>query len=134
MGIDYSLWAMLFVIATSLAPSSSRTLTFENEAQPGQTAVWTREGTQWELRLNGRPAGSFRVEGVDVVHTLSPGEQRRYSLHQLVEPVGPQDRQAVLRGPFENRRLRIERGSSGIRLIDRERRVLPASLRLVIGR
>lgn len=129
MGPDFSFFALLLLLAQSLAPQASQELTWVNGDHPDQTITFRRDGDAWDLTVNGHAMGRLQREVGAIVLQQEGGEPTRFETSQLADPVRPDARTARLRGSFAGTTLRIERGS-GIRLVDPQRAVLGTSLRL----
>lgn len=129
MGPDFSFFALLFLLAQSLAPQATQELTWINGDHPDQMITFRRSGDGWDLTVNDHDMGRMhRHDGAIVLHQEG-GEPRRFALTELADPVRANARAARLRGSFEGTTLRIDRGS-GVRLVDPRRVVLGTSLRL----
>ena len=87
MGFDYAFFALLFAVATTLAPADAREVTLVNGAHPDETLVWTRgEDARWALTVNGRDVGHFRRDGAMVVHETGQRAPDRFPIASLVDP------------------------------------------------
>jgi len=125
---DYSFFALLFMLASSLAPDATAELTWVNGSHAEQTITWTPEGQGWELHVNGREIGVFQRDGDAIVHHTGQGEPRRFPIAQLAEPIGRDAAQVTLRGSFAPTVLRVQRTGQQVTLVDRSRELLRAQL------
>src|SRR5688572_20258953 len=84
--MDYSFFALMFLIASALAPQGARELTLQNMRHPEQSIVWTRQADgAYAMRLNERDVGAFRRDDTSVVHTTGVREPVRFSITELVD-------------------------------------------------
>ena len=74
---DYSFFALLFLLATSLAPDAGAERAWINSRYPEQSITWTPEGEGWAMRVNGREMGIFHLDGDAVVHHTGQGRGDR---------------------------------------------------------
>ncbi len=128
MMLDYSFFALLFLLASSLAPDAAAELTWINGSHREQTITWTPEGAGWEMHVNGREVGIFQRDGDAIVHHTGQGEPQRFPIAQLAAPVARDARQITLRGPFAPQVLNVERAGGGVTLVDPSRELLRARL------
>ena len=131
MAPDLSFFAMLFVLARSLAPGATEALTWVNGAQPDETLTWVAETSGgWELTVNGRELGVFHQRQGAVIHHQPGAAPTRYPLRELVAPVRADARRARLRGRFAPTVLTIDRAEGRPRLEDPSGQLLPIELTL----
>lgn len=125
---DYSFFALLFLLASSLAPDAGAERAWVNSRYPQQSITWTPEGEGWAMRVNGREMGIFHLDGDDVVHHTGQGEPRRFPITALSGPVARDARRIVLRGQFSPTVLAVEREGGQLRLVDSTRELLRVPL------
>jgi hypothetical protein len=134
MMADTSFFALLFLIAQSLAPDARTTLVLENLNHPEQRMEWTRgSGGSWSMRINGREVGSFERAGAEIVHRTSPEDVRRFPIGELAD-AGDLSRTATrieLRGNFARTVLEVRRERGAPVVSDPGRALLLAPLRLI---
>ena len=128
MALDYSFFALLFMLASSFAPDATAELTWVNGSHPEQAITWTPEGQGWELRVNGREVGIFQRDGDAIVHHTGQGPPRRFPFARLAAAVTPDATRVTLRGTFAPGELRVEREGGRVTLIDPGRELLRAPL------
>lgn len=129
---DYSFFALLFLVATSLAPTGATTVTLENTHHPEQRMIWTRgEDGRWAMTINGRDMGHFSREPEAIVHHTGVRAPERFPIRELA------DRRDLRRDALRVRligarapMLRVEREGAALRLVDPTREVLAVPLRL----
>ena len=126
--MDYSFFALLFLLASSLSPDANAELTWVNGSHPEQTISWTPEGDGWELHVNGREVGIFQRDGDAIVHHTGQSEPRRFEIALLAEPIAENARRIRLRGSFAPTVLRVERTAGGVALVDASRELLRTRL------
>ncbi|MEZ4335873.1 MAG: hypothetical protein R3B82_04535 [Sandaracinaceae bacterium] len=100
---DYSFFALLFLLATSLAPDAGAERAWINSRYPEQSITWTPEGEGWAMRVNGREMGIFHLDGDAVVHHTGQGEPHRFPVAALSGPVSRDARRIPLRGRSRRR-------------------------------
>lgn len=125
---DYSFFALLFLLASSLAPNASTERTWVNSRYPEQSISWTREGEGWSMRVNGREIGVFHRHGDAIVHHTGSGPPRSFPIAELAAPPSPGARRAVLRGRFAPTVLTIRRSQGRLELVDPSRELLRVPL------
>ena len=125
---DYSFFALLFLLASSLAPDASAERTWVNGSHPEQTITWTPEGDGWQMRVNGRDIGIFHRTEDAIVHHTGQGEPRRFPIDQLAAPITQNAPRITLRGTFAPRVLTVEREAGRVALVDPSRNLLRARL------
>jgi hypothetical protein len=134
---DFSFFALLFLLAQSLAPDGSARLVLENVRHPEQRMEWTRGGDgQWAMTINERDMGRFERRGADVVHHSGVREAEHFPIAALVD-VSELRRGAEhvrLAGTFAGRRVEIAPDGDGIVLTDPTRALLRTPLRLRASR
>ena len=133
MGFDYAFFALLFAVATTLAPADAREVTLVNSAHPDQSLVWVRgDDARWALTVNGREVGHFRRDGSTVVHETGQGEPDRFPIASLLDPAAlrPDARRVPARGDFAPAVISIEREVGVTRLSDASRALLYVPLLL----
>lgn len=132
--MSYSFFAMLFLVATMIAPPNAQVVTLQNTAHPEQSIEWTRGADgRWAMHLNGRDVGHFRREGGDVIHETGVRDPDRFAEGTLVDPASlrADARELRLRGSFARTTLRVERSGGTVQLVDAARDLLPIPLRLL---
>ncbi|MCA9606582.1 MAG: hypothetical protein KC619_13345 [Myxococcales bacterium] len=125
---DYSFFALLFLLATSLAPDAGAERAWINSRYPEQSITWTPEGEGWAMRVNGREMGIFHLDGDAVVHHTGQGEPHRFPVAALSGPVSRDARRIPLRGRFAPTVLAVERSGDEVRLVDAGRELLRVPL------
>ncbi len=125
---DYSFFALLFLIASALAPNAGAERTWINSRHPEQQIAWTAEGDGWAMRVNGREIGVFHLTADAVVHHTGQGEPRRFPIDALAGAVAPGARRIPLRGRFAPTVLAVERAEGQLRLVDASRELLRVPL------
>jgi hypothetical protein len=131
--LDYSFFALMFLLATSLSPAGAPTVTLENTRHPEQQMIWTRQhDARWAMTINGRDMGQFVREAAAVVHHTGVREAERYAIDQLADrrDLRPGATEVRLMGPSAGRSIRISREDGALRLDDPSRRTLPIPLLL----
>ena len=131
--LDYSFFALLFYIASALAPGATAERTWVNGRHPEQSITWTRGTNGWALTVNGREVGLFRRDGDAIVHdTRTPStpdaEPRRFPIAQLAAHFGPDADRITLRGSFAPATLTVERAGQQVTLSDPSRHLLRTEL------
>lgn len=119
--LDYSFFALLFAIATSLAPASATTVVLENTQHAEQRMEWTRgEDGRWAMLINGRDMGHFARDGSDVVHDTGVRAPDRFPLAELADArdLRRGATRVRLRGRFAPTILRIEADGDASRITD----------------
>lgn len=131
--MDYSFFAMLFAVATALAPEGAHEVSLQNMRHPEQSLVWTRgDDGRWAMQMNTRDAGHFERRGEVIVHHTGVDAPRRYPLAELLDTrgLGRRTDHVDLRGTFAPTVLRVERSGGAIELVDPTRALLMTRLRL----
>lgn len=131
--LDYSFFALMFLLATSLSPASAPTVTLENTSHPDQQMVWTRQDDgRWAMTINGRAMGHFVREAGAVVHHTGVRDPERYAIEALADPrdLRPGATAVRLRGSSGPGSIRVSRRGDALRLDDPSRRTLPIPLLL----
>lgn len=126
--LDYSFFALLFLLATGLAPDASQERAWINSRHPQQSIVWSREGDGWAMRINGRELGVFHRDGDAIVHHTGQSEPQRFPLDALAPEVPRDARRIALRGAFAPTVLTVERGEGRLTLVDASRELLRVPL------
>ncbi|HEY8428875.1 MAG TPA: hypothetical protein VIL20_10890 [Sandaracinaceae bacterium] len=131
--LDFSFFALLFAIATSLAPAGARTVVLENTQHPEQRMAWMLESDgRWAMTLNGREMGRFWRDGAAIVHETGVRAPDRFELARLAEvrDLRRGARRVRLRGRWSERVIEV-RDEGGARILaDPSREVLGVPLRL----
>ncbi|GAB5549529.1 MAG: hypothetical protein RLP09_10470 [Sandaracinaceae bacterium] len=133
MGFDYAFFALLFAVATTLAPADAREVTLVNGAHPDETLVWTRgEDARWALTVNGRDVGHFRRDGAMVVHETGQRAPDRFPIASLVDPDSLRRGATRLptKGSFAPAVITVSRQGGRVELSDASREVLYVPLLL----
>jgi hypothetical protein len=132
---DFSFFALLFAVATSLAPADAREVTLVNVRHPTQRMTWTRgDDGRWAMTLNERAMGELeRRDGAIFRHTGQRSPDH-FPLRDLVEPPAPTARRVRLRGRFAPTVLHVQRRGGTTTLSDPSRELLRTDLRLEIAR
>jgi len=125
---DYSFFALLFSLASALAPHGGQELTWVNGSHPEQTITWSRDGDGWAMRINGRELGRFYARGDAVIHQLDGRAPDRHPTDALAGAVEPDARRIELRGSFAPNTLEVRREDGRITLVDPGRELLRAPL------
>lgn len=124
---DYSFFALLFFLASSLAPGATEERTWVNARHPEQMITWTPGGAGWAMTVNGREVGVFHRDGDTIVHDTGQGAPDRFPIAQLAS-MRPGAPRIVLRGTFAPTVLTVERQGGRLRLVDPTGRLLRAEL------
>lgn len=130
---DYSFFALLFAIATTLAPAGASRVELQNQRHPEQSMVWTEAADgRWALSLNGRDVGSFVREGDVITHHTGQGAPDAHPLADLLTPgtLRRSARTIELRGGFAPARIEVVRDGGSVVLRDPTRHLLGTDLRL----
>ena len=125
---DSSFFALLFLLASSLAPDSGAERTWINSRYPQQTIQWTHAGDGWAMTINGREMGVFHRDGDAIVHHTGQGEPQRFSVDALAPEVPAGTRRIVLRGRFAPTVLSVERAEGRVTIVDPTRELLRVPL------
>ena len=128
---DYSFFAMLFVIATSLSPGGSHEVSLVNVRHPEQRIVFSRgDDGRWAMTLNERDVGRFERVGDAVFHHTDLRSPDRYVVSDLVDAsaLGREVERVALRGPFAPAVLRVRRTDGEVTIDDPSREVLMTPL------
>lgn len=131
--LDYSFFALMFLLATSLSPAGAPRVALENTSHPEQQMVWTRQdGGRWAMTINGRDMGHFVREAGAVVHQTGVRDPERYPIAELADPrdLRPGATAVRLLGESAGRSIRVSRQGDALRLDDPSRRTLPIPLLL----
>lgn len=130
---DYSFFALMFALATSLAPEGARTVVLENTRHAEQRMQWVRQDDgRWAMTINGREMGHFSRTDDAVVHETGTRAADRFELASLGE-VRDLRRGATrvrLRGRWSRTVLEVSDEDGALRLSDPSREVLAVPLRL----
>ncbi len=132
--LDYSFFALLFLVATSLAPPDARTVVLENTRHAEQRLEWTRgDDGRWAMTINGRDMGHFARRGSEVVHETGLRDPDHFAIEGLVEAsdLRPDTTRLRLRGQFAPSVLRAERNGGALRLASEAGSLIPVPLRLL---
>lgn len=131
--LDYAFFAMLFAIATSLAPSSASEVGFQNTRHPDQHMTWVRgQDGRWAMTINGREAGHYQRQGDHIIQDRGDEGVSRYAIGELLSP------QDLRRGAdrirldarFSSATLEVRRNAGTLELHEAAQRVLVTGLRL----
>jgi hypothetical protein len=125
--MDYSFFALLFYLASSLAPNASAERTWVNGTHPEQSITWTPEGEGWEMTVNGREIGVFQRDGDAIVHHTGVDAPHRFPIAELAS-VAANARRIPLRGSFAPTVLTVEREQGRVSLVDPTRNLLRTRL------
>jgi hypothetical protein len=131
--LDYSFFALMFLLATSLSPAGAPVVTLENSAHPEQEMVWTRQADgRWAMTINRRDMGHFVREGDAVVHHTGVRAPERHPIASLADRRDLRPGAAAVRllGESAGRSIRVSRQGDALRLDDPSRRTLPIPLLL----
>lgn len=131
--MDYAFFAMLFAIATALAPSGSTEVGFQNTRHPDQRMTWVREGDgRWAMTINGREAGHYQRNGASVVQDRGDEGTERFRLDQLLDPgdLTQRSTQIHLTERFQHAVLDVARRGATVELRETAERILVTGLRL----
>ena len=130
--MDYTFFAMLFYVASSLAPSAQTEITLQNSRFPDQALVWTHgEDGRWAMTINGREVGHFERSGDTILHHTGLRETDRHPVGELAAPFQSSATRIQLRGPFTPSVIQIARSrGQPTRLTDPSRNVLTVPLLL----
>lgn len=128
MFADYSFFALLFLLASALAPDAAHERAWVNASHPEQAITWTREGDGWAMRVNGRELGVFHLRGDAVIHQTNGQAPERYPVAELASPPSPDARRVELRGSFAPNTLEVRREDDRLTLVDPGRELLRAPL------
>lgn len=131
--MDYAFFAMLFAIATALAPSGSARVGFQNTRHPDQHMTWVRgDDGRWAMTINGREAGHYQRSGDVVIQDRGDEGTERLPIGQLLNPqdLGPGSARVRLSERFSRATLDVHRENGGIELRESARRILVTGLRL----
>jgi len=132
---DFSFFALLFVVATSLAPGDAREVTLVNARHPSQRMTWTRGADgRWAMTLNERDMGQFERTDDAVFHHSGQRSPDHFPLADLLDPSTLTSRRVRLRGRFGPTVLHVRRGGGATRLSDPTGELLRTDLRLEVGR
>jgi hypothetical protein len=83
---DFSFFALLFLLASSLAPDGSRSIVLENTRYPEQTMTWTRGSDgRWAMTINGRDLGFFERTADAIVHATGQRDPDRFAIVDLAD-------------------------------------------------
>lgn len=129
---DYAFFAMLFAVATALAPANSREVTLVNARHPEQEMTWTRQDDgRWAMTMNERDLGRFERTEDAVFHHTENRSPERFLLGDLVDAssLSRRARRVPLRGRFAPTIIHVERDGA-VTLRDPSRRLLATDLRL----
>ena len=124
MMVDYTFFALLFSIATSLAPADATVVTLQSSRHQNQAMVWTRHTDgRWTMTLNGRQMGSFERRAHEVLHytgaqTGQSTPPTEFPIAQLAGTVRRTTARIPLRGRWSSTVLRVERGQGPPRIVD----------------
>lgn len=131
--LDYSFFALMFALATSLAPEGARTVVLENTRHAEQRMEWTLEDDgRWAMTINGREMGRFHRDGDAIVHETGVRAPDRFELVELADArdLRRGARRVRLRGRWAARVIEV-RSEGGARILaDPSREVLAVPLRL----
>ena len=127
--VDYSFFALLFLIANTLAPDATHEVAWVNERHPEQTITWTHAEDGWRMQVNGRDLGVLRRDGDVVVHDTGQGTPARVPVSRLAR-VARGSRRVRLLGQFAPTVLEVDRSGPRLRLVDPGRALLRTPLRL----
>ncbi|MCZ7683849.1 MAG: hypothetical protein M5U28_35830 [Sandaracinaceae bacterium] len=130
---DYSFFALMFALATSLAPDGAREVALQNTRYPEQELAWVREGDgRWAMTINGRDMGHFRREGDAIVHETGVRAPDRFELASLADgrDLRRGARRVRLRGRWSRTVLEVSEETGGPLVRDPTREVLAVPLRL----
>jgi hypothetical protein len=130
---DYSFFAMLFAIATSLSPPTSHEVSLVNVRHPEQRIVFSLgDGGRWTMTLNQRDVGRFERVGDAVFHHTDLRSPDRHLLSELLDPstLGRGTERIPLRGTFAPAVLTVRRAGGEITIEDPSREVLMSPLAL----
>ncbi len=131
--LDYSFFALMFALATSLAPAGSRVVALENTRYPEQRLEWTRgDDGRWAMTINGRDLGHFRREGDAVIHETGVRDPDRFELASLADPrdLRRGATRVRLRGPWSQTVLGVRDEGGTLLVTDPTREALAVPLRL----
>jgi hypothetical protein len=131
--LDYSFFALLFLLAQTLAPAGASRLVLENVRHPEQRMEWVREADgRWAMTINGREMGHFARDGEAVVHDPGVRAPSRFTVAELVDArdLRRDATRLRLRGSFEATVLQVSREGPALELRDPSRRLLVTTLRL----
>lgn len=129
---DYSFFALLFAIATTLAPAGADEVGFINVRHPEQRMTWTREGDgRWAMTMNERDIGRFERTGDAIFHHSDNRSPDRFLLNELLDPSALTRRatRIPLRGRFAPTVIHVDRDGE-VTLRDPTGRLLRTDLRL----
>lgn len=130
---DYSFFALLFTLATTLAPADAREVSLINARHPEQRMTWTRgDDGRWAMTMNDRDLGHFERTGDAVFHHTGQRSPDHFPLDALLDPARLSARatRLSLRGRFSPTALEIRREDGRVVLHDPDRRLLATDLRL----
>ncbi|MBX3276159.1 MAG: hypothetical protein KF729_38255 [Sandaracinaceae bacterium] len=127
---DYSFFALLFLLASALAPDAVAERTWTNSRHPEQSIRWTREGDGWAMRVNGRELGVFHRDGDSVVHHTGQGAPHRFPVEALAPAFARAARRIPLGARFAPVVLAVEREADRVTLSDPSRELLRVPLHL----
>lgn len=125
---DYSFFALLFLLASALAPDASHERAWVNASHPEQEILWTREGDGWAMRVNGRELGVFQRHGDAIIHQIDGRAPERFGVAELAGPTSADARRIALRGSFAPNTLDVRREGDRLTLVDPGRELLRAPL------
>ncbi len=132
--IDYAFFALLFAVATALAPPGATEVMLENTRDHEQRIEWTRQDDgRWAMHVNERDVGHFIRRGNVIVHETGVRDPDRYPLSELLD-AGALRRDATrieARGQFGPAVLQVRREGGAIRLSSSNGTLLPVPLRLI---
>lgn len=130
---DFSFFALLFLLASTLSPEGSRSIVLENTRYPEQSMEWTRQGDgRWAMTINGRELGHFERAGDAIVHATGQRDPDRFEIAELAErgDLARDARRIRLRGRFEARIVDVAVEGDARILSDASRELLRTPLRL----
>ena len=88
--MDYTFFAMLFYVVSSLAPNATTELRLQNSRHPEQSLVWTHGADgRWAMTINGREMGHFERSVDAVLHHTEIRETDRYAFRDLTGAITP---------------------------------------------
>lgn len=133
---DYTFFALLFLLAQSLAPAGSTNLVLENVRHPDQRMEWSRQSDgRWAMTINDRELGHFERTATHVLHHTGMRSPDHFPIAELAEAADLRGGARVrLSGRFAPRVVEITSEGRARILTDPSRELIRTPLRLRASR
>lgn len=116
---DYSFFALLFAVATALAPPDASEVTLRNQRHPRQTVTFTRgDDGRWALRVNDRDVGALERRDGAVFHHTGQRSPGHFPIDEMLDPATLDAARIRLRGRFAPTVLSVRRDDGRVILHD----------------